>query len=95
MPVFSLHLEMGLGYVWVCLNNLFKNKIQAKLLPTDFPKFSLGMRWAVTFIKLVLSTLIDKFEISVHLTTNTKPSSQTGMLFFSANDVLLELKHLE
>ncbi|KAG4074819.1 hypothetical protein HA402_014373 [Bradysia odoriphaga] len=59
------------------------------------PRTCMGMRWAVLLIKSVLSELVDKFEMSVHVNSSDKPSSQTGMLFFSGNDVVLELKRLE
>lgn len=54
----------------------------------------MGMRWAVCVIKAVLCDLVDNFEFSVQYTT-IKPSSQTGMLFFSENTVQLEFKRLE
>lgn len=57
-------------------------------------EFILGMRWAVLFMKLALSSLVDKFDISMDI-SNNKPSFQKGMLFFSSNDVQLKLKRIE
>jgi len=59
------------------------------------PRICMGMRWAVCLIKAVLCALVDNFEFSVQYTTTNKPSSQTGMLFFSDNSVQLEFKRLK
>ncbi|KAJ6638118.1 putative cytochrome P450 28a5 [Pseudolycoriella hygida] len=58
------------------------------------PRICMGMRWAICNIKAVLCTLVDNFEFSVRV-TEEKPSTITGMLFFSNNTTQLEFKRLQ
>jgi len=52
------------------------------------------MRWAISLMKAALCALVDNFEFSVQDTPN-KPSSQTGMFFFSDNTVQLKFQPLQ
>lgn len=75
----------------ICMGTL---KIYCFQIKEIIYKICIGMRWAVALMKAVLCALVDNFEFSVQ-ETPSKPSSQTGMLFFSDNAVQLKFQHLQ
>lgn len=50
-----------------------------------------GMKYAVTSIKASIYTLVKNYDISIAPVKNMT-SAPTGMLFFSENKALLEIK---
>lgn len=53
----------------------------------------LGMKYAVTEIKLVLYTLVKSYEFCLEPNDNA-PSSPNGMLFYSENNAKIRIKRL-
>lgn len=51
------------------------------------------MRFALTQMKAVLSTLVKHFELSLKSDSNA-PSGLDGMIFFSDNDCQITIKRL-
>lgn len=53
----------------------------------------LGMKYAITSIKAVLCTLVKNYDFAIVPVANMT-SSPTGMLFYSENKALLEIKKI-
>lgn len=96
MLAFSCHLATDLGNVsvlkYILYNTLKWINLVAININWAYNSF-IGMRYAVAQFKAILYTLVRKFEFTIEPTDDV-PSTPAGILFFSQNTAMINVKKL-